>query len=68
MSILRIAKEVVRRGYAFLKLETARDVAREITKKTRFKTPFDSEHAKGTPLLRSPWQLFYQNLSSFSGK
>ena len=68
MLILRIAKEVFRHGYAFLKLETARVVATEITKKTCFKTLFDSEHAKGSRLLKSPWQHFYQNLSSFSGK
>ena len=36
-----------------LKLETAKNVVRKMSKKIRFKTPFDSQHAKGSQTLRN---------------
>ena len=41
-------------------LRTAKDVIREMSKKPRFRTPFDSQHAKGIQkLLKSALQHFY---------
>ena len=36
-----------------LKLETAKNVVRKMSKKIRFKTPFDSQHDKGFQTLRN---------------
>ena len=35
-------------AYVFLKLQTARDVASYMPKKPSFRTPFDSQYAKGS--------------------
>ena len=44
-----------------LKLETAKNVVRKMSKKPRFKTPFDSQHPKGyQTLLRSAAKHFYR--------
>ena len=38
-------------GYVFSKLWTAKDDAREIYKKLRFRTPFNSQYAKGSQIM-----------------
>ena len=35
----------------FRKLHTAKDLVRPLSKKQRFRTPFDSQHAKGSQTL-----------------
>ena len=39
-------------AYVFSKLETAKDLVRKLSKKIRFKAPFDSQHAKGSQTTR----------------
>ena len=38
-------------AYVFPKLETAKDVVSEMSKKQRFRAPFDSQHPKGCETL-----------------
>ena len=46
-------------AYIFLKLKTAKEMVRKMSKKPRFKTPFDSQHPKGyQTLLRSAESTF----------
>ena len=33
--------------YVLTKLQTAKDVVRQMSKKPRFRTPFESQHVKG---------------------
>ena len=48
-------------GYMFSKLETAKDRIRQMSKKSIFRTPFHSQHVKGSQrLVKSSWQHFYQ--------
>ena len=48
-------------AYIFLKLKTAKEMVRKMSKKPRFKTPFDSQHPKGSQtLLRSAAKHFYR--------
>ena len=50
-------------------LWTAKDMARQMSKKPRFRTPFDSQHIKGSQtLVKSTWQGFYQVFSALSEK
>ena len=37
--------------YVFPKLETAKDVVSQISKKSPFRTHFDSKHTKGSKIL-----------------
>ena len=47
--------------YVFVKLETAKDVLSEMSKKADLRTTFDSQHAKGfQTLLKSAAQHFYR--------
>ena len=56
-------------AYFFPKLQTAKDVVRQISKKSRFRTPFDNQHAKETQiLLEYSRQHFYQNFPSLCWK
>ena len=44
----------------FLKLETAKDMVRKMSKKARFKTPFYSQHARSSQtLLKSVTKCYY---------
>ena len=46
--------------YVFPKLETAKDVVTQISKKSCFRTPLDSQHAKGSKtLLKFVRKQFY---------
>ena len=47
--------------YVFAKLRTGKDVVRQLSKKRpRFKTPFESQHVKGSQtLVKAAWQHFY---------
>ena len=56
-------------AYFFPKLQTAKDVVRQISKKSRFRTPFDNQHAKETQtLLEYSRQHFYQIFPSLYWK
>ena len=49
----------------FLNLKTAKDVVRQMSKKDRFGTLFDSQDGKGSEkLLKSAWEQFYHIFSS----
>ena len=49
----------------FPKLKTVKDVVRQMSKESRFRTPFDSQQVKGSQtLVKSAWQCFYGNYSS----
>ena len=56
-------------AYAFPKLQTTKDLVRPISKKPRFRTPFNSQHVKGyQTLVESVRQHFYQISSSLWAK
>ena len=43
----------------FLKLETAKDVVKQLSQEPRFRTPSESEHVKGSQILvKSEWEHF----------
>ena len=51
--------------YVFPKLQTAKDVVRQMSKKPRFRKPFDSQRVKlSQKLVKSAWQHFYHIFSS----
>ena len=51
--------------YVFLKLQTAKDVVRQMSKKPRFRKPFHSQQVKRSQkLVKSAWQHFYHIFSS----
>ena len=51
-------------GFVFTKLRTAKDMVREMSKNPGFRTPFDSQHAKGSKrLLKIARKHFYYNFS-----
>ena len=55
-------------AYVFPKLETANPVVRKMPKKINFKTPFNSQHAKGSQtLLKSAVKHFYHFLNHSEG-
>ena len=38
-------------AYMFWKIQTAKDVVRQLSKRPLFRTPFNSQHVKGTETL-----------------
>ena len=47
-------------AYIFVKLETEKDEVNKLSKKSRFRKPLDSQHAKGPQrLLKSSVRHFY---------
>ena len=49
-------------AFVFRKLQTAKDVVREMPKKSSFRRPFDKQHGKRSQtLLKSEVQLLYHN-------
>ena len=53
-------------AYLFPKLQTAKGDVRQMSKKPRFTTPFDSQKAKGSQtLLESAQQHFYHVFNHF---
>ena len=56
-------------SYVLPKLETAKDAARWMSKKLRFRTPFNSQHSKRSQSLqKSPAKNFYHTISWLRGK
>ena len=53
----------------FPEFKTGKDLVRQVSKKHRFRTPFDNQHVKGsqTP-VESAWQHFYQKSPSLWAK
>ena len=44
----------------FLKLQTLKNVVRQMFEKVHFRAPFDSQHVKASQtLMKSVWQRFY---------
>ena len=68
--ILIILKEkMIVIANVFLKLQTVKTFVRPLSKKRRFRTRFDGQHVKASPILaKSPWECFYLVFPSFSGK
>ena len=53
----------------FPNLQTVTDLVRPLSKKSRFKTSFDSEHVKGSQkLVTSAWEHFYHIFYQSEGK
>ena len=51
-------------AYVFRKLQTAKYMVRQISRKTRFRTPLDSQHVKASEsLVKSARQQFYHSFS-----
>ena len=46
-----LEKKMTLIAYVFLKLKIAKDMVREMSQKLCFRTPFNSQHAKGTKTL-----------------
>ena len=68
--ILNILKEkMIVIANVFRKLHFVKNFLRPLSKKHRFKTRFDSQHAKASQILaKSPWEHFYHVFPSFSRK
>ena len=53
----------------FPNLQTVKNLLRDLSKKRRFRTRFDSQHVKASQILtKSAWECFYHVFSFFSGK
>ena len=64
-----VEKRMTLIAYVFWKLQTVKYVVKKMSKKPSFRTPFDSEHARGSQtLLKSARQHFYHILLSLWGK
>ena len=50
----------------FSKLETAKNVVKKMSRKSRFKPPFDSQHAKGYQTLLNVQQSTFTRFSNHS--
>ena len=49
----------------FRKLQTVKDLIKALSKKYRFRRPFESQHVKGCQtLLKSVWEHFHYIFSS----
>ena len=47
-------------GNVFRKLQAVKELVRPLSKKRRFRTPFDSQHFKGSQtLVKLAWEQFY---------
>ena len=52
-------------AYVFPKLQTAKDVVRQMPKRAHFRISFGNKHVTGSQILvKSAWQLFYYLLLS----
>ena len=59
-----LKKKVIVIANLFPKLQTKKNLARPLSKKFYFRTPFDSKHVKGTQtLVKFEWEHFYQLFS-----
>ena len=53
----------------FQKLQNVQNFLGSLSKKSRFRTPFDSQHVKAFQIIaKSPWERFYHVFPSFSEK
>ena len=60
-------KKMIIKANVFPNLQTVKNLLRDLSKKRRFGTRFDSQHAKAYQILvKSPWECFYFVFSSFS--
>ena len=68
--ILNILKQKMTfMAYVFLKLQTAKDFVRPMSKNYSLRTPFDSKHVKESQtLVRSAWGNFYHIFLLLWGK
>ena len=59
-SLKHFEKKVTLRAYGFSKLQSVKDVARQMSKKAHIRTPFNSQHVEGSKkLLKTSKQHFY---------
>ena len=64
-----LKKKMIVTAFAFPKLQTVKHLLRPLSKKRPFRTPFESQHVKGSrTLVKSVWQHLYQILSKLWGK
>ena len=64
-----LKKKIIVIANVFQKLQTVRNLLIPLSEKSRFRTHFDSRHAKASQALtKSPWEFFYHVFTSFSGK
>ena len=62
-------KKLIFIAIAFPKLQSVKDLIRPLSKKRRFKTPFQSQHVKvSQTLVKSLWEHLYQIHSTLWGK
>ena len=68
LQILNIFKKrMIVKANEFPNLQTVKNLLRDLSKKRRFGTRFDSQHVKASQILvKSPWECFYFVFSSFS--
>ena len=68
-SLTVFKKKMTLIAYGFPKLQTAKNLVRPVSRKSRLRTPFDSQYVKGAQALaKSAWQHFYQISSSLWAK
>ena len=64
-----LEKQINLIAYVFPNFRTAKDVVMQMSKKPRFRTPFDSQHVKGSQtLVKSAWHQFYHIFSPLWAK
>ena len=64
-----LKKKMIFIAIAFPKLQTVKDLVRPLSKKCRFRTPFESQHVKGPQtFVKSAREHFHHIISSLSGK
>ena len=53
-------KKVTHIAYVFPKLQPAKEVVKQMSRKPRFRTPFNSQHVKGSRrIVKFAWQHFF---------
>ena len=58
-------KKMIFIAIAFPQLHTVKDLVRPLSKKRRFRTPFESQYVKGPQnFVKSAWEHFHQITSS----
>ena len=64
-----LKKKIILIAIAFPKIQTVKDFVRPHSKKRRVRTPFESQHVKGSQtLVKFVWEYFYQILLTLWGK
>ena len=63
-----LKKKMIAIANVFPKLQTVKEFVRSLSRKRRFRTPFDSQHIKGfQTLVKSAWERFYWSFHHSEG-